>query len=55
MRTLKILEGFGRSYLGEDGEIAKNLTKVVRSSLEKKTNRLLSRLGLLHIGINDGF
>jgi len=54
-KVLELLEAFGEKYLGKDGEVAKNLTKAVRVGLEKKANRILSKLELPNIAINDDF
>ncbi len=54
-RALELLEGFGRSYMGKDGEVAKALTRTVRIGLERKANRILERLGMPPIAINDEF
>ncbi|MCX8185216.1 MAG: SMC family ATPase [Sulfolobales archaeon] len=53
--AFKLLEGFSSSYLGKDGNIAKNLTKAVRVGLERKANRILSELRLPSIKINEDF
>ncbi|MEM4665476.1 MAG: SMC family ATPase [Sulfolobales archaeon] len=54
-RVLELLGNFSERYLGKDGEIAKRLTKAVREGLEKRANRILNRLELPNIVINDEF
>ncbi|MCS7099661.1 MAG: SMC family ATPase [Sulfolobales archaeon] len=55
IRAYELLDSFSGIYLGKSGEIAKNLTKAVRAGLERKANRILSRLKLPPIRINDEF
>jgi exonuclease SbcC len=55
IEAYEIIEKFGEKYLGKSGILAKELTKFVRSELEKKTNIILTRLGLREITINDDF
>ncbi|MEM1795353.1 MAG: AAA family ATPase [Sulfolobales archaeon] len=54
-KVLELLGSFSERYLGKDGEIAKRLTKAVREGLEKRANRILSKLELPNIAINDEF
>lgn len=53
--VVDLIESFGEKYLGKDGQVARGLTRVVRSELERRANRILSRLGLPHIKIGEGF
>jgi len=55
LRAVDLVERFGEVYLGKDGLVARGLTKVVRSELERRANRVLGRLGLPHIKIGEGF
>lgn len=54
-KTLDLLEAFGEEYLGKDGRIARSLTRAVKEGLERKANRVLSRLGLPSIAVKDDF
>ncbi len=53
--AVDIIESFGEKYLGKDGQVAKGLTRVVRSELERRANNILSRLGLPRIRVGEGF
>ncbi len=55
IKSLRIIDEFSRKYLGKDGLIARELTRVARLELERRANRILSRLGLRPIEINDEF
>jgi exonuclease SbcC len=55
IRSLRIIDEFSRKYLGKDGLIAKELTRVARLELERRANKILSRLGLRPIEISDDF
>jgi exonuclease SbcC len=55
IEAYNIIEQFAEKYLGKGGVLAKELTKFVRTELEKRTNTILSRLGLREITINEDF
>ncbi|MCX8186153.1 MAG: AAA family ATPase [Sulfolobales archaeon] len=55
IKSYEIILEFFSKYLGKDGLIAKELTRVVRDELERRTNRILSKIGLRPIEINDEF
>ncbi|MEM3904689.1 MAG: SMC family ATPase, partial [Sulfolobales archaeon] len=55
IKSLRIIDEFSRKYLGKDGLIAKELTRVARLELERRANKILSRLGLRPIEISDDF
>jgi 5-methyltetrahydrofolate--homocysteine methyltransferase len=55
IEAYNIIEQFAEKYLGKGGVLAKELTKFVRAELEKRTNTILSRLGLREITINEDF
>ncbi len=54
-KALEVLEKFGKSYMGKDGKVAKSLTRAVRAGLERRANRVLERLGLPPIALNEEF
>lgn len=55
IRAYGIIYEFCSKYLGKNGLIAKELTKVARTELERRANRILVKLGLRPIEINDDF
>lgn len=52
---ISLLGKLGESFLGKNGIIAKSLTKKVREELEKRANRVLSKLQLPNITIDEYF
>lgn len=55
VKAYNLVEEFASRFLGKNGLVAKELTKVVRSELEKRVNTILLRLGLRPITINEEF
>ncbi len=55
IKSYGIIYEFCSKYLGKNGLIARELTRIARDELERRTNRILSRLGLRPIEINDDF
>ncbi len=55
IEAYEVLEEFANKYLGKNGIIARELTKVTRIELERRANAILSRLRLREISISDGF
>ncbi|MCC6035156.1 MAG: AAA family ATPase [Desulfurococcaceae archaeon] len=55
VKAYEIIEKFAEKYLGKNGLVARELTRVARSVLEKRANTILSRLKLREISIGDGF
>ncbi|MEM0361277.1 MAG: SMC family ATPase [Sulfolobales archaeon] len=55
IRAYEVVNEFCSKYLGKDGLIARELTKVARTELERRANRILVKLGLRPIEINDDF
>lgn len=55
IKAYEVVEDFSVKFLGKNGVIARELTKVVRSELERRANILLSKLNLRPITINDDF
>jgi len=55
IKAYEVIEDFSIKFLGKNGIIARELTKVVRSELERRANVLLSKLNLRPIAINDDF
>jgi len=55
VKVLEVVGSFSSKYLGKDGLIAKELTKTARAELERRTNRILLKLGLRPIEIGDDF
>jgi len=55
IEAYEVLEEFANKYLGKNGVIARELTRVTRIELEKRANVILSRLRLREISIGDGF
>lgn len=51
----ELLERFAEEYLGKDGAIARELTRVAREELERRANAVLLRLGLRPISVGEGF
>lgn len=50
-----LLREFAEKYLGKDGAIARELTRVAREELERRANAVLLKLGLRPISIGEGF
>ncbi|MEM0106405.1 MAG: SMC family ATPase [Zestosphaera sp.] len=55
IKAYSIIQVFFSKYLGKSGLIAKELTKIARDELERRTNKILGKLGLMPIEIDDEF
>jgi exonuclease SbcC len=55
VEAYELLERFAEGYLGKDGVIARELTRVAREELERRANAVLLRLGLRPISVGEGF
>lgn len=55
VKAYDIIEKFAEKYLGKNGLIARELTRIARSELERKANTILSKLKLREISIGEGF
>jgi len=55
VEAYELLREFAERYLGKDGAIARELTRVAREELERRANVVLLRLGLRPISVGEGF
>ncbi|MEM2158156.1 MAG: AAA family ATPase [Sulfolobales archaeon] len=55
IKAYTLIHEFFNRYLGKNGLIARELTKMARDELERRTNRILVKLGLRPIEINEEF
>ena len=55
VKAYDIIEKFAERYLGKNGLIARELTRVARGELERRANIIISRLKLREISIGEGF